>query len=563
MAANGPRPPPTVSRPSPRRPDSIRLKGEHSLECTQFLGETGVTGMLGLRDEAVLHGGGGSHRALERVLPEALSQVWAERAANRLFLTRPRASARSRLEPRQVIGVCAPLGFLMVWSALWPPVLPTLLAGLSAVILAMAILRIAAACHSPSPISGEIAADSALPVVTILAPLFHEAAVLPQLVSALNRIDYPADRLDIKLIIEAIDTDTLRAARQCDLDSRFEIVVVPDGSPRTKPRALNYAMRFAAGSIVCIYDAEDVPHDRQVRTAAEAFLSHDDTLACLQAPLGWYNRDRNWLTRQFALEYAAHFHAFLPMLSRLHWPLPLGGTSNFFRREALESVGGWDPYNVTEDADIGFRLAAQGYRTGIIAPPTGEEAPERLAAWLGQRTRWIKGHAQTFAVHMRDPQQLARGAGPGGPASLFATLGATVLSALLHGPTALICIALAALHPGDPVRWTALGLLLFCYVAAALCARSGARRAGFRPRLSDLATMPLYWPLQTVAAFRALRELRARPYFWSKTEHGISLAPEPECPSRSPSSSWVSSLPDSPCVPGSRAGLPTRHAARG
>lgn len=514
------------------------------------------------------YGGLPFRNALERILSPAQARDWAEEAANALFRQSPQASARRGIETRQLVAIIAPLVFLFVWGTAWPPLTGLMLSLASAAILALSALRLSAAILSPAPLSAPELDNDQLPIVTILAPMFREAAVLPQLVRALDRIDYPADKLDIKLIVEAVDRETLKAARACDLDARFEIVVVPDGKPRTKPRALNFAMRFAVGSIVCIYDAEDVPHPRQVRTAAEVFTVSDDRLACLQAPLGWYNHGRNWLTRQFALEYAAHFHALLPLLARMGWPLPLGGTSNFFRRDALERVGLWDPCNVTEDADLGFRLAANGYRIGVIAPATAEEAPVCLTAWLAQRSRWIKGHAQTFAVHTRAPQSLFAASGRAGPLSLAATLGATVVSALLHAPTVLLCLLWLASEPAQPVRWAAVALLTAGYGSAAVCAAVGARRAGLKPRLTDLLTMPAYWPLQTLAAFRALWELRSNPYFWAKTEHGHSPAPETahrteaECPSILPSSSWASSPPVSASRSGGQASRRTSRAGR-
>ncbi|MEN0652709.1 MULTISPECIES: glycosyltransferase family 2 protein [Hyphobacterium] len=512
-------------------------------------------------------------RALERILSPSRARDWADEAANGLHNRAPFASARQGLQSGQVVAVLAPLVFLVAWGAAWPPLTGVLLILSSAMILALSALRLVAAAVPARPLTAPEVDDSRLPVVTILAPMFREAAVLPQLVRALDRIDYPAEKLDIKLIVEAVDGATLKAARACDLDARFEIVVVPDGAPRTKPRALNYAMRFALGSIVCIYDAEDVPHPGQVRTAAGVFSAAPARLACLQAPLGWYNHDRNWLTRQFALEYAAHFHALLPLLARMGWPLPLGGTSNFFRREALEAVGLWDPYNVTEDADLGFRLATHGYRTGVIAPPTREEAPVRLPAWLVQRSRWIKGYAQTIAVHTRNPQKLFTRTGGTGTLSLGVSLGAAVISAALHAPTVLFFLVAATAAPSWPLCWAAC-ILITGYSAAAICAAVGARRAGLTPRLGDLLTMPAYWPLQTLAACRALWELRSNPYFWAKTEHGHSPAPETEtraaawndteaaCPLPSPSSSWAVSRRASALPPGCRDGRSTSRADR-
>ncbi|MCH8489161.1 MAG: glycosyltransferase, partial [Oceanicaulis sp.] len=302
------------------------------------------------------------------------------------------------------------------------------------------------------------------------------------------------------------------------------VLVAPPCGPTTKPRALNFALQAARGDLVAVNDDEDAPHAGQLRAAAEAFATNE-ALGVVQAPLGWYNATDNWLTRQFALEYAAQFHALLPLYCRLGWPLPLGGTSNVFRRTALETCGAWDPFNVTEDADLGFRLAAHGWRAGLIEPGTLEEAPVTRAAWTGQRSRWLKGHFITWLVQMRQARRLWDTAGPGALACLALTMLANALSALMF-PLGLMMIAGALILagagwpgglPGAAAGLAALG----CAIA---CAHTGARRAGFRPHWRDLAALPVYWLFQAPAMVRALRELPARPYLWIKTRHGVSTA---------------------------------------
>tara|TARA_R110002072_G_scaffold125645_2_gene261885 strand:+ start:108 stop:1664 length:1557 start_codon:yes stop_codon:yes gene_type:complete len=476
----------------------------------------------------------------------------ADEAANGLLSRQPQASAALGFPLRQIVGLCAPLVYLVALAAISAHAATALFALCVAALLVLISLRIAAATLPPRWANRRRLSRRDLPVVSVLAPVYREARVLPQLLRSLTRLDYPSARLDIKIIVEADDLQTLDAARRLERHYRFETVCVPAGAPRTKPRALNYALHFARGEIVTVYDAEDCPHPGQLRAAAEAFAAGSEDLACVQAPLNWFNADRNWMTRQFALEYAAQFHAILPLLARFRLPLPLGGTSNHFRKSALNAVGGWDPHNVTEDADLGFRLCANGYRSDVIAPMTMEEAPERLRPWMRQRTRWLKGHAQTWAVHMRDPLGLCEAAGPGALASLNVTLGATVLSALLHGPAALYCLVQIslALTTGS-LAIIGLGLLAAGYGAAMLCAAAGARRAGVPVRAVDLCRMPLYWPLQTIAAICALRELQVRPYFWAKTEHGFTAAPDTPCLSNSHSPSWRSA----------RSSLPSRRGA--
>ncbi len=250
----------------------------------------------------------------------------------------------------------------------------------------------------------------ALPLYTILVPLYREANVLPRLLQALRALDYPAQRLDIKLVLEADDDETIAAAQACG--EGFEIIRVPDHGPRTKPKAANYALQFARGEYLVIFDAEDRPESDQLLKAVAAFRAAPRQLACVQARLNLYNTDHNWMTRMFALDYAQWFDMLLPGLDRFGVPMPLGGTSNHFRTQVLRDIGGWDAFNVTEDADIGIRLAQLGYCVSMIPSTTYEEAPASLGPWLRQRSRWLKGHMQTWLVHMRDPVGLWR-RGPG------------------------------------------------------------------------------------------------------------------------------------------------------
>jgi len=489
----------------------------------------------------------GQHmRAVERLVPYRLAPGWADKAANGLFYNSPSLSARSGVPVTQKRAGMAVCVTGLVLAALVPGLMWVVLQSVAAgFFLAMILFRLAAAALPLRTAPSVTPDEDQLPVFTILAPVYKEAAILPQLTRALAAIDYPPGHLDIKIVMEADDHETIRAARQQVFDSRFEIVIVPDGTPRTKPRALNYALTFARGGIITVYDAEDVPHPGQLRAAAAAFAAGGEKLGCVQAPLNWYNHDSNWLTRQFALEYAVQFHAILPLLSRFGLPLPLGGTSNHFSRNALEAVGGWDAYNVTEDADLGFRLARLGYRSSVIAPPTLEEAPEHAQPWIRQRSRWLKGYIQTLAVHLRNPSKLS----PFAAFSLTVTLGAAFLSALLHGPAIILLSGLSGLGVTN-LTLPAAGFLLLGYAASMFCGIVAIHRAGLQTRWIDVARIPLYWPLQTVAAIIALVELPIRPYFWAKTEHGFTKAPEPECPLPSLSPSLSSPPPPLHFPPG-------------
>jgi len=465
-----------------------------------------------------------SHRDRAAHVLRRNSTPCARRAAFALLDSQPLASAGTPLHPPLALWG-GPAVFLTGLTILAPGLIvpaATILA--FAFVLCVTVLRLAASVSPPGWSQRTLVADGRLPVISVIVALHNEAEVMPGLIAALTRLNYPADRLDILLALEAHDHATRAAARAASRRLGARVLVAPPCGPTTKPRALNFALQAARGELIAVYDAEDSPHAGQLRAAAEAFAA-DPCLGVVQAPLGWYNANDNWLTRQFALEYAAQFHALLPLYRRLGWPLPLGGTSNVFRRSALEECGGWDPFNVTEDADLGFRLAAHGWGAGLIKTGTLEEAPVTRAAWTGQRSRWLKGHFITWLVQMRQARRLWDTAGPGALACLTLTMLANALSALIF-PLGFAMIAGAVIMagagwsgglPGAAAGLAALG-------CAAACARTGARRAGFTPRWRDLAALPVYWLLQAPAMARALRELPARPYLWVKTRHGVSTA---------------------------------------
>ena len=368
-----------------------------------------------------------------------------------------------------------------------------------------------ASAVAPSP------PDEDLPGYTLIVPLYREASVVAELVANLTRLDYPRDRLQVLIVLETDDHETQAAFAALDLPVGFQVLIAPPGTPQTKPRACNIALERAQGDLVVIYDAEDAPHPTQLREAAARFAADHGRLACLQAPLR-IEPDPRFLPDQFALEYAVLFEVFLPALARWRLPFPLGGTSNHFRADALRAVGGWDAYNVTEDADIGFRLAAQGYRLDVIAQPTFETAPTSLKAWIPQRARWIKGHVQTLAVLARGP--IVRD--PRGLAALVVTLALSVASSHLHGPLLAWLVLswigsmfdLCATVP--TMDWM---LVYFGWTCAAIAGAQAQRRAGHRQRPLPLLGAVFYWPLQSLAATRALWQFVVAPFHWDKTPH--------------------------------------------
>ena len=370
-----------------------------------------------------------------------------------------------------------------------------------------------------------------LPVVSLLVPLFREREVARHLVASLGAIDYPPDRLDICLIVEEDDSLTQAALVGVSLPPGAQVIAVPRGTIRTKPRALNYALPFTRGTIIGIYDAEDRPAADQIHRVVRHFARRGPDVACLQGILDYYNPAANWLARCFTLEYGGWFRVILPAVARLGLPVPLGGTTLFLRRHALESVGGWDAHNVTEDADLGVRLARYGYRTEVIATVTGEEANARAWPWVKQRTRWLKGYLVTWVVHMRAPRRLWRELGPRGFVG-FQVLFLFGLSQFLLAPVlwSLWALPLGLPHPLSGVLAGRIGLavavLLLLSEIAGLCVFAlGASRAGKRWLIGWVLTLPLYFPLATIAAWRALLQMMRSPFLWEKTAHGVWSAP--------------------------------------
>jgi cellulose synthase/poly-beta-1,6-N-acetylglucosamine synthase-like glycosyltransferase len=420
-------------------------------------------------------------------------------------------------------------GTLLAWAALLHPAalfgtLHGLLTGLFLVLIGWRALlvwvgRRGSIPEAPMP-DGPFSSRWAMPRYTILVALYRERLALPGLIRALDALDYPKDQLEIMFLVEDQDTETAQALSVLSPPPHMHIVTVPPGIPRTKPRALNHGLLLATGHFLVVYDAEDRPHPLQLREAVTAFMCAPSELACLQAPLRAYNARETWISGQWALEYLVHFQRLVPALARMKLPVPLGGTSNHFRIHALRDSGGWDPWNVTEDADLGIRFARRGLRTGVIESGTLEEAPTRLGAWTAQRSRWFKGHAQTWLVAMRNPVGLLRELGPGGFLVLQLSLLGTVLSGLLHGTLALWFLA-GLLVPG--LDATALDIVVLCAGLGVnfWAACEGARQSPHR-LLALILTQPFYWPLHTPAALRALYGLIRRPHYWVKTEHGVS-----------------------------------------
>ena len=371
--------------------------------------------------------------------------------------------------------------------------------------------------------------DRALPVYSVICALYREAAVVEDLVAAIRDLDYPPEKLEVKFVVEADDDETRRALASLELGAPFEIVTAPAFGPRTKPKALNVALPLVRGEFTVVYDAEDKPEPDQLRRAVASFYGGDRRLACLQAALTIDNTADSWLTRMFTAGYAGQFDILLPALAAMRLPLPLGGSSNHFRTAVLRQTGGWDPYNVTEDADLGIRLYRLGYRTGVLPSATYEEAPAGFQAWLKQRTRWYKGWMQTWVVHMRRPHRLWQDLNPAGAFAFQLLLAGNVLSALVHPIfMAALGVLLLTKSPlqavgdmGKPIAVYA-ATLLAGYASTIMLEANGLGRRGLLRHGWALLFTPVYWFLLSWAAWRALYQLLRDPQRWEKTEHGLA-----------------------------------------
>ncbi|WP_439138475.1 glycosyltransferase family 2 protein [Roseicyclus sp.] len=402
--------------------------------------------------------------------------------------------------------------------------------------------------HASPPKDDPIAAPRPLPIISILVPLFEEREIATTLMRALCDLDYPPERLDVLLIIEEGDAMTRSALSATTLPGWARIITVPKGEPRTKPRALNFALNFARGEIIGVYDAEDRPESDQLLRVAQRFAALGPDTACLQGQLDYFNARFNLLSRLFAIEYAIWFRVLLPGVQRLGLVVPLGGTTQFLRRAALEAVGGWDAHNVTEDAELGIRLARNGYRVEIIDTTTFEEANAAILPWVRQRARWQKGYLLTWAVAMRAPFALIRALG----LWRFLALQVQILFAVagfLIAPLlwSLMIKPFGYAHPLDllvsPFGYGILATIFVASVVLSVALAIYATRAAHLRHLRPYVLLSeLYFLLGTISAWRAALEILRRPFDWAKTRHG-QFGALPEAAAEQPFSQTTSAPP--------------------
>lgn len=395
--------------------------------------------------------------------------------------------------------------------------------------------------------------DDELPIYTILIPMYKEPEVADKIIRAMNQLDYPSEKLDVKLLLEEDDSETVQLCQSLDLPECIELLIVPHAMPKTKPKACNHGLLKAKGEFLVIYDAEDMPDSNQLRKAVAGFLKMPEKVVCLQAKLNYYNPYQNTLTKWFTLEYSAWFDLFLPGLHAIDAPIPLGGTSNHFRTEVLQELGGWDPFNLTEDCDLGIRLHKHGWRSAVLDSTTWEEANSQVGNWLRQRSRWVKGYIQTHFVHVRSNIKTIQQLGPHGYASFIFTVGGLSLTLLLNPLFWIIGLTYLALAvgniyeltpppwqmiyndrvadlPGSPLtQWSQLSHL-FWFAAIALLSANAVfviinliACCGRKMwRLIPYALIsPLYWIFISIAAWKGFLQLFSKPFYWEKTQHGL------------------------------------------
>ncbi|MGI8460350.1 MAG: glycosyltransferase [Solirubrobacterales bacterium] len=481
--------------------------------------------------------------AIDRLLHRVYGDQYVRNAVHELVETAPQESAHFVLSRGQKVAI-ALFALALTVGGLLQPIATIVAISIFAVsfYLAFGLYRFWLVYRSLEhdlhlPITDTDVAEineRTLPVYTILVPLYKEASVIPHLVASIQRLDYPPTKLDVKLLLEEDDLESIAAIESISLPPQFQALVVPHAHPKTKPKACNYGLPHARGEMVVIFDAEDEPEPDQLKKVVASLRNaNDPKIICVQARLNYYNPNQNLLTRWFTTEYSMWFDLFLPGLDATNVPIPLGGTSNHFVREKLDELGGWDPFNVTEDADLGIRLYKHGYRVAVVDSTTYEEATSEVRNWVRQRSRWVKGYIQTWLVQMRHPIILMREIGLRRWLSFQLVVGGTFLVFLLNpvfwGLTSLWTLTEAGLlreiFPG--VVYYAggfalyLGNFLFAYVTAA-----GSAYRGYNHLVKYALLIPLYWALMSVAAWKGLIQLIRKPFYWEKTEHGLYVREE-------------------------------------
>lgn len=479
----------------------------------------------------------GTEVNVTRLVNEYFQEALLHCAVNQLREERPSESASTVFtRPQIVVGVGLVVAFLLGLIINFKATLSALVVVVSVVYVVAIFYKLVLSLFSnykrdrrATRAQVEALDDAELPIYSILVPVYKEPEVVPRLLKALSRIDYPREKLDVLLLMEEDDHETIAKAKEAAPPSFFRFILVPESLPRTKPKACNYGLRFCRGKYVTIYDAEDIPEPDQLKKTVAAFKSGDESLVCVQAALNYFNADENYLTRMFTLEYTYWFDSLLPGLDRLKLPIPLGGTSNHFRLDLLMKLGAWDPFNVTEDADLGIRAAMNGYTVGVIQSTTYEEANNAYRNWLRQRSRWIKGYMQTWLVHNRNPLRLLRGVGLRDWLSYNFFIGGTFAIFLINPLMWFFFMIWLVFQPAwmntifQGWVWDIAFFSLTVGNGAAIVLNMiGILRRRNYALLPYALTNPLYWSLHSIASYIGLWQLITNPFYWEKTTHGLT-----------------------------------------
>ncbi len=481
--------------------------------------------------------------------------------------------------PQALFYAAVAVAMLVFLKYRWDYFLFTVTALMAFWYFSSAIFRISACCISmlgfgERKISAEELAaisEDELPEYTILVPLYHEANIAEKIILNLGKLDYPAAKLDVKLLLESDDHETMQTLKRCFMPANYKIIVVPDSKPKTKPRACNFGLKYARGEFCVIYDAEDRPEPDQLKKAVTVFRSSPPEMVCVQAKLNYYNSRQNLLTRLFTIEYSTTFDLMLPGMQVFNVPLPLGGTSNHFRTAALHELGGWDPFNVTEDCDLGIRIYKHEYKTCLLNSTTWEEANSDVWNWIRQRSRWVKGFIQTHLSHTRHPLKTLRQLGLRGFFGFYLSVGASALMMLVNiiywiaGGLYLLLFthALAGgLTPGEIIAgphnftdyhglpvfgmrlepwplfywgetessfWSVLSVIFFVTTVLLVLANFlflgvhilACLKRRYYHLLPAALLMPFYWLLISLGAWKGFIQLFFNPFYWEKTLHGL------------------------------------------
>lgn len=381
-----------------------------------------------------------------------------------------------------------------------------------------------------------------LPSISILIPAYREELVLGNCISRIFESDYPTELLDVIILTERDDQGTMAIAHELSKKYGIKHVQVEESTePKGKPRALNFGLRHVRGDIVGVIDAEDIIAKELFREVALMMSSGYDAV---QGVLDMVNDRDGYMNMHLRAEYRYWYHTYLPALQYSNFPIPLGGTTNFFRRSVLKDLEGWDPYNVTEDFELGLRLYNERKRVGniydmlkdrraqsifrnnykfsLLESVTQEESPTTMSGWLRQRTRWQRGKIQTFRKIAKKPPQAAT-----------SKLHSIMMSLIPHlGPINLTGIAysLYIFFSGISIPVYLyyifgfnMSMIAFYCVANAYSYFNVVGRTRNRRFLGAIfigITTLVYWVMQWMADVRAIKhEYIGSKVFWEKTDH--------------------------------------------